>query len=77
MGRTDMIVNGSNDCMLFLTASKANSLEGRPFAARTTDGGLTWRFLSFIGPEPTGYAIMPSTVRLSPSGPRDHHPAAR
>jgi hypothetical protein len=65
MGRTDMIVNGRSDCLLFLTASKANSQEGRPFCARTTDGGLTWRFLSFIGPEPTGYSIMPSTVRLS------------
>ena len=65
MGRTDMIVNGPSDCLLFLTASKTNGLEGRPFCARTTDGGLTWRFLSFIGPEPTGYAIMPSTVRLS------------
>ena len=41
--------------------------EGRPFCRRTTDGGLTWRFLSFIGPEPAGYAIMPSTVRLSPT----------
>ncbi len=67
MGRTDMIVNGPNDCHIFLTASKANALEGRPFGARTTDGGLTWRFLSFIGPEPTGYSIMPSTVRLSPT----------
>jgi BNR repeat-like domain len=65
MGRTDMIVNGPGDCHLFLTASKTDSLEGRPFCARTTDGGLTWRFLSFIGPEPAGYAIMPSTVRLS------------
>ncbi len=50
MGRTDMIVNGPSDCLLFLTASKTNGLEGRPFCARTTDGGLTWRFLSFIGP---------------------------
>jgi hypothetical protein len=65
MGRTDMLVNGSSDCMLFLTASKTDAREGRPFCARTTDGGLTWRFLSFIGPEPTGYSIMPSTVRLS------------
>ena len=56
-----------SDCHVFLTASKANGLEGRPFGARTTDGGLTWHFLSFIGPEPTGYAIMPSTVRLSPT----------
>jgi hypothetical protein len=48
-----------------LTASKPSGREGRPFCARTTDGGLTWRFVSFIGPEPIGYAIMPSTVRLS------------
>jgi hypothetical protein len=67
MGRTDYIVAGPRDCMLFLTASKADGREGRPFGARTTDGGLSWRFLSFIGPEPTGYAIMPSTVRLSPT----------
>jgi hypothetical protein len=67
MGRTDMIVDGPRDCLLFLTASKTNGLEGRPFCARTTDGGLNWRFLSFIGPEPTGYAIMPSSVRLSSS----------
>src|SRR5262249_24875560 len=26
----------------------------------------TWEMLSFLGPEPAGYAIMPSTVRLSP-----------
>ncbi len=67
MGRTDYIVTGPRDCMLFLTASKADGREGRPFCAQTTDGGLSWRFLSFIGPEPKGYAIMPSTVRLSPT----------
>jgi hypothetical protein len=60
-----MIVNGPRDCIVGLTASKSNALEGRPFCAQTTDGGLTWRFLSFIGPEPAGYSIMPSTVRLS------------
>jgi hypothetical protein len=64
MGRTDYVVNGPNDCLLFLTASKTIGREGRPFCARTTDGGLSWTFLSFIGPEPPGYAIMPSTVRL-------------
>jgi hypothetical protein len=67
MGRTDYLVNGREDCMLFLTASKADRKEGRPFCARTTDGGRTWQFLSFIGPEPVGYAIMPSTVRTSPT----------
>jgi hypothetical protein len=67
MGRTDYIVDGPSDCLLVLTASKTDGLEGRPFCARTTDGGLTWRFLSFIGPEPSGYSIMPSTVRVSPT----------
>ena len=33
--------------------------------ARTQDGGVTWDFVSWIGPEPAGFAIMPSTVRLS------------
>ena len=66
MGRTDYIVDGPARCTLFLTASKSNGREGRPFCARTVDGGLTWTFLSFIGPEPVGYAIMPSSVRLSP-----------
>lgn len=67
MARTDYLVNGPSDCSLFLTASKENGREGRPFSARTTDGGLTWTFLSFIDPEPSGYAIMPSTVRVSPA----------
>ena len=37
--RTDYIVNGPSDCMLFLTASKADRQEGRPLCVRTTDGG--------------------------------------
>ena len=65
MGRTDYLVNGPSDAMLFLTASKENGLEGRPFVARTTDGGRSWKFVAFIGPEPSGYSIMPSTVRIS------------
>jgi hypothetical protein len=69
MARTDYIVNGPQDCMLFLTASKGNRREGRPICVQTTDGGKTWKFLSYIGPEPAeGYAIMPSTVRVSETG---------
>jgi hypothetical protein len=65
MARTDMIVDGAKSCTLFLTAAKSKGGEGRPFCVRTTDGGLTWSFLSYIGPEPAeGYAIMPSSVRL-------------
>lgn len=62
--RTDYLVNGPNDCLLFLTAAKENGREGRPFCASTMDGGRTWKFISWIGSEPKGYAIMPSTVRL-------------
>lgn len=65
MARTDYLVSGPRDCHVFLTASKANRREGRVLAARTTDGGVTWEFLSYVGPEPNGFAIMPSTVRLS------------
>jgi hypothetical protein len=64
--RTDYIVNGKHDCMLFLTAAKQNGREGRPLCVRTTDGGRTWNFVSWIADEPGGYAIMPSTVRLGP-----------
>ncbi|KPL25922.1 MAG: hypothetical protein AMJ72_12960 [Acidithiobacillales bacterium SM1_46] len=66
--RTDYIVNGKHDCMLFLTAAKSNGREGRPLCARTTDGGKTWSFVSWIAPEPKGFSIMPSSVRLSETG---------
>jgi hypothetical protein len=62
--RTDYIVNGKHDCLLFLTAAKDDGKEGRPSCVRTTDGGKNWKFVSWIGPEPKGYAIMPSTVRI-------------
>ena len=63
--RTDYIVNGKRDAFLFLTAAKKNGKEGRVFCARTTDGGLHWKFVSWIGDEPAGFSIMPSSVRLS------------
>ena len=64
--RTDYIVNGPHDCLVFLTASKSTGGEGRPLCARTTDGGKTWTFQGWMAPEPAGYNIMPSTVRLGP-----------
>jgi len=65
--RTDYLVNGKHDCMLFLTAAKTDRREGRPLCVRTRDGGKTWAFVSWIGPEPKGYAIMPASARLSDS----------
>lgn len=64
MARTDYLVNGPRDCHIFLTASKQNREEGRVFCGRTRDGGLHWEFLSYVGGEPRGFSIMPSTVRL-------------
>lgn len=63
--RTDYLVNGKRDALIFITAAKQNGEEGRPLCARTTDGGITWEMVSWIGPEPEGFAIMPSTVRIS------------
>ncbi|MBI3863620.1 MAG: exo-alpha-sialidase [Planctomycetia bacterium] len=62
--RTDYVVNGPHDCLLFLTSAKGNSREGRPICVRTIDGAKMWTLVSLIGPEPQGYSIMPSTVRL-------------
>ena len=64
--RTDYQVLGKNDLIAFMTAGKENGREGRPFCTRTADGGKTWEFVSWIAPEPEGFAIMPSTVRLGP-----------
>ena len=65
--RTDYIINGAHDCLLFLTASKTNNREGRVICVRTGDGGKSWRLIGKVGPEPEGYSIMPSSVRLSPA----------
>ena len=62
--RTDYVVNGPDDCMLFLTAAKADRPRRPAALRRTIDGGKTWRFVSWIGPEPHGFAIMPATVRV-------------
>src|SRR6266850_1362954 len=64
--RTDYLVNGPHDCLAFLTASKSNGREGHVICVRTDDGGKCWRLIGNVGPEPEGYAIMPSSVRLSP-----------
>lgn len=63
--RTDLVVLGPRDCLMFGSAAKADGQEGRVFCARTTDGGLRWKLVSQIGEEPKeGFTIMPSTVRL-------------
>jgi hypothetical protein len=63
--RTDYLIDGPHQMTIFLTAAKPDGREGRPLAARTTDGGKSWQFLSWIIESPEGFAIMPATVRLS------------
>jgi len=63
--RTDYIVNSEKECYLFLTAMKSDGKEGRVICVKTEDGGLTWELVSKIDEETEGFAIMPSTVRIS------------
>ena len=65
LARTDYLIEGPRQALVFLSEAKTNGREGRPLCASTKDGGLTWQFVSYIGPEPAGFAIMPSTVRLA------------
>lgn len=63
--RTDWVALGPRHALFLLSAAKTNGREGRVLCAETTDGGLSFHLKSWVGPEPEGYAIMPSTVRLS------------
>ncbi len=66
LARTDYQVYGADDCVVFLTTTRPSVKEGRrSVCMRTTDGGTSWRFVSWIGPEPGGLSVMPSSVRLS------------
>lgn len=62
--RTAYRVSSPKEALVFLTVSKSNGREGRPVAVQTRDGGRTWSLLAAIGPEPPGFAIMPSSLRL-------------
>ncbi len=70
--RTDYLVNAENDCFLFLSGEqpeiKAASYHDRAFCARTTDGGKTFAFLSWMTGELLSVrSVMPTTVRTGPS----------
>ena len=67
--RTDYLVDGRHELTMFLTAAKSDGREGRVICVRTMDGGRTWRQIGLVGPEPdaSDFAIMPSSVRLSPA----------
>ena len=66
--RTDYLVNGPDDCLVFLSArSKDRWGSDKVFCLRTTDGGVTFCFVSWVVPPDDPYrAVMPSTIRSSP-----------
>lgn len=63
--RSDIVIYSKKNALLFLTAMKSDGEEGRVMCMKTTDGGKSWSFLSWIGDEPKGYSIMPASVQLS------------
>ncbi len=61
-------VTGENSCLLFLSARNKKKGGGRDktFCVETTDGGKTFRFLSWIVPLSDPYrAVMPTVTRLA------------
>ncbi len=64
--RTDYHAEGPRRLLAFFTVAKSDQKEGRVLAARTHDGGISWERVGWVGPEPEGFEIMPSSVRLSP-----------
>ena len=65
--RTDIVALGRHRALFMLTTAKTNGDEGRVFCARTRNGGLDFEFVGFVGDEPSGYRIMPSSAVL-PNG---------
>jgi len=66
--RTDCLVNGPADCLFFMSAKDERveaGLRDRAFCARTTDGGKTINFVSWITHNVPVRSVMPSTVRIS------------
>lgn len=62
--RTDYLPSDQGQ-LFFMTAAKQDGEEGHAFCARTDDRGRTFEFVSWIGPEPAGWTIMPASVRLA------------
>ena len=62
--RTDYIVSGPGECLLMMSARGPEVFTDRVFCARTSDGGRSFSFVSWIvGPADPYRAVMPSTVR--------------
>ena len=69
--RTDYLVDAPQRATLFLTSTRPDGGEGRVFCARTEDGGRSFQFVSWLRSDPSGFDIMPASLRLGPAGRRD------
>jgi hypothetical protein len=67
--RTDYLVDGPAAALVLLSArTPGKGGTDRTFWARTTDGGQRWRFGGWVvGRDDPFRAVMPATVRLSPT----------
>lgn len=68
--RTDYLVIDDDECLVFLSAKlpevNGSNHNDRAFMARTTDGGKTFQFVSWLTGDPVKVrSVMPSTVRIS------------
>jgi len=65
--RTDYVVCGPHECLLLLSARPRDRFgSDRTFCARTSDGGASFRFVSWVVPPEDPYrAVMPCTVRCN------------
>jgi len=82
--RTHYRVNGPKDCLFFFSAKEPQveaGLQDRAFCARTTDGGKTFNFLSWMTDNIEVRSVMPVTCRISEneliSAMRRRHDARR
>lgn len=64
--RTEYLVTGPSSCLIFMSARESLAkYNDKTFVAETTDGGKTFRFLSWIVPlSDPDRAVMPQAVRL-------------
>lgn len=63
--RTDVLVNGPRDCMIFVTATTEKGEEGKGvLLARTINGGQNFNLVSWVATSEKDELIMPSSLRL-------------
>ena len=66
--RTDYIVLGPQECLIFLsteTGQVESNYQDRAFCVHTSDGGLTFNFMGWMTEDTDKRSVMPSTVRVA------------